>query len=168
LLGFTSGSSLSAGQFFLNRDALEFNRLVNTVFNAQNAPYIFSGLLTQYSLKKQPEKNISYRKHDLFPPSKCLEILTDCEKVNSKIAREYLNREDGRLFFEPLPDPDEPWVPYPGLSKENAEEIVDFLFDKNPKLTVRLYHSLTEAKPDGPYLQDAKEILLPPLSKLIP
>jgi hypothetical protein len=152
----------------LDRDALEFNRLVNTVFNAQSTPYIFSGLLTQYSLKKQSEKKPSQRKHNLFPPSKCLEILNDCEKVNTKIAREYLGREDGRLFFDPLPDEDKAWEPYPGLSEETAEEIVNFLFDKNAQLTVRLYKALTEAKSDEPYLQEAKEILIPPLSKLSP
>lgn len=29
------------------------------------------------------------------------------------IARKYLGREDGRLFLEPLPDPDEPWTVRP-------------------------------------------------------
>ena len=167
---FTDDFSISENNFnpHLNRDALEFNRLVNTVFSAQSTPYIFSGLLTQYSLKKQSEENLSCRNNTLFPPSKCLEILTDCEKVNSKIAREYLGREDGRLFFDPLPDPDEPWEPYTGLSEETAEEIVNFLFDKNAHLTVRLYKSLAEAKSDEPYLQEAKEILIPPLSKITP
>jgi hypothetical protein len=167
---FTDDFSISENNFnpHLNRDALEFNRLVNTVFNAQSTPYIFSGLLTQYSLKKQREKNLSDKKDNLFSPSKCLKILTDCEKVNSKIAREYLGREDGRLFFDPLPDPDEPWEPYTELSEETAEEIVNFLFDKNAQLAVRLYKSLAEAKSNEPYLQEAKEILIPPLSKITP
>lgn len=29
------------------------------------------------------------------------------------IARKYLGREDGRMFLEPLPDPDEPWTAKP-------------------------------------------------------
>lgn len=29
------------------------------------------------------------------------------------IARKYLGRKDGRLFLDPLPDPDEPWTPQP-------------------------------------------------------
>lgn len=152
----------------LSRNALDFNRLLNTVFDDRSNPYIFSSLLTQYSLKEKPEDNLAFRNHGLFSPRKCREILAACENVNTKIAREYLGREDGRLFYEQLPDQDEPWKPYPGLSQEKAEEIVNFLFDKTLQLTVRLYHALTEAVSDEPYLQKAKEILLPPLSNVIP
>lgn len=151
----------------LSRNALDFNRLINTVFDDRYSPYIFNGVLTQFSLKEKPDDNLAFRNHGLFSPRKCREILAACENVNIKIAREYLGREDGRLFYEQPPDPDEPWEPYPGLSKEKAEEIVNFLFDKTPQLTVRLYHALTEAVSEEPYLQKAKEILIPPLTKVI-
>jgi len=151
----------------LSRNALDFNRLVNTVFDDRSSPYIFNSVLTQFSLVEKPDNNVAFRNHGLFSPGKCREILTACENVNTKIAREYLGREDGRLFYEQPPDPDEPWEPYPGLSQEKAEEIVSFLFDKTPQLTVRLYHALTKAVSDEPYLQKAKEILLPPLSNVI-
>lgn len=152
----------------LSRNALDFNRLLNTVFDDRSNPYIFSSLLTQYSLKEKPEDNLAFRNYGLFSPRKCREILAACENVNTKIAREYLGREDGRLFYEQPPDPDEAWEPYPGLSVEKAEEIVHFLFEKQPDLAVRLYHALTEAVSDEPYLQKAKEILLPPLSNVTP
>ena len=32
------------------------------------------------------------------------------------VARQYLGLEDGILFHEPLPDPDEHWEPYDGLT----------------------------------------------------
>jgi hypothetical protein len=106
--------------------------------------------------------------HGLFSPRKCNEILDACKNVNATIAREYLGREDGRLFYEKPPDPDGPWEPYPGLSLEKAEEIIQFIFKKQPDLAVRLYDALTGTISDEPYLKEAKDILLPPLRNLIP
>lgn len=151
----------------LSRNALEFNRLLNTVFDAGSNPYIFNNPLTQYSLKEKTENHIALHEHELFSPRKRREILDACENVNSKIAREYLGREDGRLFYEQPPDPDEPWEPYPGLSKEITEKIVKFLFDKNAQLTIKLYKILSEADSEEPNLQKAKEIILPLLAECI-
>ena len=152
----------------LSLNALEFNRLVNTVFDDRSSPYIFNSVLTQFSLKEKPEDNLAFRNHGLFSPCKRWEILAACENVNNTIAREYLGRENGRLFYVQPPNPDELWEPYPGLSLEKAEEIIRFIFKKQPDMAVRLYHALKEAVSDEPYLQNAKEILLTPLSKVIP
>lgn len=49
------------------------------------------------------------------------------------IAREYLGRSDGMLFYEPLPDPAEPWKKPPAPDPVKlVEETVKALVDKAP------------------------------------
>jgi hypothetical protein len=57
-------------------------------------------------------------KQRLLSPQQRREIIAMSEESNAKIAREYLNRSDGRLFYAALPDLDEPWIPYEGLTVE--------------------------------------------------
>jgi len=65
--------------------------------------------------------NKKLKKRDYLSPEERREILIQCEKTNQRVAREYLGREDGKLFLEPWPDPDDSWEPYEGLS---IEEII--------------------------------------------
>jgi hypothetical protein len=44
-----------------------------------------------------------------------------CER---EIARKFMGREDGRIFLDPLPDPNMAWEPYQGLSMEKAMPII--------------------------------------------
>lgn len=74
------------------------------------------------------EINRRYRtdeKRHMLSPEQRLEILTRFAESNARVAREYLERPDGRLFFAPLPDPDEPWTPYEGLT---VQQIVPIFF----------------------------------------
>ncbi len=59
-----------------------------------------------------------------IPPEKRLAILEGCEEFNAKVAREYLGREDGVLFREPWPSPDEPHQPYSGMTLEKLVPIL--------------------------------------------
>lgn len=63
---------------------------------------------------------IDRKKYSLFSPKWRRETLQHFEENNARIAREFLNRADGRLFYEPLPDQDGVWEPYPGLSQETV------------------------------------------------
>ena len=63
-------------------------------------------------------------KQHLLSPQQRREIIAKYEESNTKVAREYLGREDGRLFYAPLPDPDEPWEPYEGLTVEKVVPIL--------------------------------------------
>ncbi len=151
----------------LSRDALEFNRLINTVFDHQTSPYVFSSVLTQYTLYEMKKYGSDKREQGLFAPQKCCEVLAKCEEVNRTIAREYLGREDGRLFYDEPPAADESWEPYPGLSEEKAEDIIRFIFENNPQLAQRLYRAFAEAEGSDPYLLEAKRVLLPSLQKVL-
>ncbi|MBK1723533.1 hypothetical protein CKO23_14965 [Thiocystis violacea] len=50
-------------------------------------------------------------KQSTLSPGRRLELIEENAADYAYIAREYMGREDGRLFYDPLPDPDEPWEP---------------------------------------------------------
>ena len=80
--------------------------------------------------------------YQILSPREKLEILKFCDEDNQFIAREYLGREDGRLFYEPWPSEDETWQPYAGLTLERyipiATQIEFSLYQKNQQLTGEL------------------------------
>ena len=50
-----------------------------------------------------------YADFSLISPVRCIDILKECDPGNREIAVRYLNREDGRLFYDPWPNPDAPF-----------------------------------------------------------
>jgi hypothetical protein len=69
-------------------------------------------------------RNEPFESHSILSPAERLEILNEYENSNQLVARNYLAREDGRLFYEPWPNIDETWEPYEGLTLERAVPIV--------------------------------------------
>jgi hypothetical protein len=122
----------------LSVDLTEFLRL------ASGSPEIdqeFRDKLYRILVKLNIDNKTS-RKRDYLSPEERREILMQCEKTNQRVAREYLGREDGKLFLEPWPDPDDPWEPYEGLSIEEVIPIfIRVLFtihqDLNKKVRIR-------------------------------
>lgn len=49
-------------------------------------------------------------------PRARIRILERFEESNRRVAREFLGRQDGVLFREPWPSPDEPYEPYGGMT----------------------------------------------------
>jgi len=150
----------------LSRDALEFNRMLNTVFDNQSSPYLFSNVLTQFTLHEKKIGSNQSHDYDLFSPRVQNDILSACDDVNKTIAQEYLGRADG-LFYDPVPCIDEPWEGYAGLSSEKAEEIVRFILEKTPDLAEKIHRAFIDTKDNGPYLREAKLLLLPVLRKVV-
>ncbi len=64
-----------------------------------------------------------YERYDLLSPQERIIILEKYEVMTQAIAREFLGREDGKLFYEPWPDVHEPWEPYEGLTVEKIVPI---------------------------------------------
>ncbi len=58
--------------------------------------------------------------YDPLSPQLRREIMDCFQADNEGVAREFLNRADGRLFYEPLPNRDAPWEPYSGLPIEKV------------------------------------------------
>ena len=95
----------------------------------------------------------------------------DLKKVEtdySIIASEFLGRKDGRLFYDPLPDPNELWQPYPGLRPEKAEVISQFLYKRHPNMIKSVYQRLSSAEYEKKeYITEARDTLIPPLERVL-
>lgn len=63
----------------------------------------------------------------LLSPKQRIAFLKYYEASNQAVARDYLNRPDGKLYLEPWPDPDESWEPYTGLG---ADKVSPLLLDQ--------------------------------------
>lgn len=104
-----------------SRDVLEYLHLTKDLAEGVHDNTLFD--LVFESLGKNYQK-LPFEKYDFLSPSQQIEILDKYAEMNRKIAVEFLGREDGRLFLEPYPDPNEPWTPYPGLSVEALAQIL--------------------------------------------
>jgi len=62
----------------------------------------------------------SFKSYSFLSPTEKISVLTRYESANQTIAREFLGRDDGVLFYEPWPEPNEPWEPYGGLTVEKV------------------------------------------------
>lgn len=76
-------------------------------------------------------------------PRERREVISRYEESNARVAREYLHREDGRLFLAPVPSPDEPFVPFTGLTVEDLVPIVTQLLHQ---VDDRHKHQLAKVK----------------------
>lgn len=81
----------------------------------------------------------------LFSPRDQLELLGQYTGVNETIAREYLGRADGRLFYDPLPDDNGQWRPCEGLSPADARLINEHLMQHHPYVLYRVIDGLIES-----------------------
>lgn len=63
-------------------------------------------------------------KQNLLSPKARIEILENYQGSNQHIAREYLGRDDGHLFYDPWPAPDDPWEPPRSITAEDLAPII--------------------------------------------
>jgi len=84
-----------------------------------------------------------YKNHGLLSPRQRFDILQNYQASNEKIAREYLGRSDGKLFYEALPDPNQTWQAPPKLDVALAEEITQTIYRQQKELVLKLYKHLS-------------------------
>jgi hypothetical protein len=89
--------------------------------------------------------------YEILSPEDRIEILKKYEASNQMLAREYLNRDDGRLFYEPWPDIGENSHSYPGMSVETLTpiltKILHHLYKQHENLNTA-YQELAERQKD--------------------
>ncbi len=122
----TEETNLSLNLGF-NRDVLEVLNLCHELYKDVHDNDLFDLFTTLLddSFKKQP-----FEKYSLLSPRQRYDIINMNLPYEKEIASKYLKRENGKIFFEPLPDPEEHWVPYDGLNLEKAIPIIVRLIDK--------------------------------------
>jgi len=103
-----------------NRDVIEILAL-NKSFNKN----IHDNTLLNFFYTHLPEtyQKKPYEHYDFLSPEERINILRKYDEMNQTIACEFLGREDGRLFYEPWPDPHDSWKPYEGLTVEKIVPI---------------------------------------------
>ena len=89
----------------LNRDALLFKRMVNASGSGPRTKAAFTGPLLRYSQGQSGQGARFAVEHGLLTPAERWAIHVRHKDRNAVIAREYLDREDGRLFFDQPPPP---------------------------------------------------------------
>jgi hypothetical protein len=115
----------------LHRVALEYKRLVNHLPLPPNEQFAAIEPLRQAgALLEEDGRQTDF----IFSPEKRLSVVEKCQPFYSRIAREYLGRSDGVLFYEPLPDRRADWRPYPELRPEDAVRINQFLASAHPEV----------------------------------
>lgn len=107
----------------VDMDTIETVRLLNNLSIPRRQ---VRGILKR--LQKFPTSRTNPDKlHSLLSPKESLDIIKRFDKGNMNIAKEYLGRENGMLFKDPLPDPIAQWTPYPGLTAEKTMQILLWL-----------------------------------------
>jgi hypothetical protein len=88
-----------------------------------------SSILQNYFANALPKeyKKSPFEKYSLISPRKRLEILNQYEPMNRYIARNFLMREDGRLFYEPWPSAEDHWNQSAGLTVEKMVPVFSYL-----------------------------------------
>ncbi|MBN1883555.1 MAG: hypothetical protein JW885_15415 [Deltaproteobacteria bacterium] len=148
-------------------DDLEYKRMINMLNLEKKQTKSFMAPLIMHSSSKRGTEKVFLRNQDFLSPQEHLDIIERFAETNATIAREYLGRADGQLFYDPLPDPDEPWEPYPGLSEEKVVEITRFITDHSshniPVLKDGIIKGLSS---DDKKVKEAAKILSPALPEL--
>ncbi|MEN6309430.1 MAG: hypothetical protein ABFD91_16910, partial [Anaerohalosphaeraceae bacterium] len=125
----------------LSRSAMAYIQLMHGLNLIGDMRDRLIGVLLKYSITAGQESEDKSDKHGLLSPRERLTVIDKYARINEKVARTYLGREDGRLFYDALPDPQQEYVPYAGLSGETAGEITTFIRRIDPDL----YQSINRA-----------------------
>lgn len=108
----------------LSRDALEFLSLLSRNEEFQKTK-LHEGLYGMvYDILDNSYRKDPFESYEILSPRERIEILNEYESSNRMVAKTYLKREDGRLFYEPWPSPDAHWQRYEGLDLDRATPII--------------------------------------------
>ncbi|KHD08079.1 hypothetical protein PN36_16180 [Candidatus Thiomargarita nelsonii] len=89
------------------------------LLNRQSHLEIEQQLRLNWRLRNLPLE-MELQDYDPLSPQLRRKIMDCFQADNEAVAREYLGRRDGQLFYEPLPNMAAPWKPYSGLSIEKV------------------------------------------------
>jgi hypothetical protein len=117
----------------LDWDIIEFIRICNINFKDNK---MFHNFLMQFFEKN--EFPVTEKKYLLSPPER-RRILSLYEKSNMNVAKRYLGRDNATLFYDPLPDPNAPFVANPSLDVEKVVPILTkMLYDMDIRCNFHL------------------------------
>jgi hypothetical protein len=111
----------------MNRNVLEISRALNSMGIRGAEVFSFKWWLNDILSEEQSGTFVD---HSIISPADRLAILKGFKSGNEKIAREFLGRTDGQLFYDNLPDMDADWQPYSGVPPGDVAKMLAAMFDK--------------------------------------
>jgi len=106
----------------LGRDFVEYIRILNRR-NALLLPVFPREVVLEAALHEASSSERPASIAGWLSPAARRDLIAAFSEGNFAIGCDFLQRDDGRLFAEPLPDENENWSPYPGLTPEKATAI---------------------------------------------
>ena len=82
----------------LPNNAVEIKRHLNEVYPEGVPDFFYSAISEAYGMQSQT--SVFGKKTSMFSPELRREFMSQYEEGNARVAREYLGREDGRLFYD--------------------------------------------------------------------
>jgi len=104
-----------------NRDVVEVLHACQNLFTGvhdNHLFHLFTNLLGDEFSKKP------FESYQLLSPKKRLDLITQNLLYEKEIAQKFMGRENGKIFLEPLPESDDEWEPYQGLTLEKTIPII--------------------------------------------
>lgn len=109
-------------------EALEYMRLLNSLVRDRKKCRKIKTLLIDHAAALAGDTAASlFVDHFLLPPEQRQKILSRYADSNQRVARNYLGREDGRLFREPPPDDHLSPLPEVCLTDDKIREMTNML-----------------------------------------
>lgn len=146
----------------LSTSAMEFKRLLNNlIFNTKDSDR-FIRVLLDYSREEDSSSTEAFSSKSILPSHKRLELLRRSTKLNERIARDYLKRENGMLFYDPLPDVNEQSKVTQELTQAKIIDIAEFIVNKDPELMNYLFLTIHQGLiSENAQIKNAAEKLQP-------
>ncbi len=119
---FTAASSVNVT---IETELIEFLRIANGLGLSKNEHAMLLHALTEIS--RRGDKSELLHKRNVFSPEERRMLLEALEEENEELARTFLGRPDGRLFYAPPPSDDTTWTPM-ALSVESLAQIISALW----------------------------------------
>ena len=129
----------------LGRDETYFKKLCNDI------GFVSAGIhgLNQTLVEHTKIALLASNNDTLMSPAERTDLVRKYSVVNAAIATEYMGRESGVLFLDPLPDTGESWEPYGGLSVEALSDLWRFIGKHYPETINLLEGEISSALTSG-------------------
>ena len=124
-----------ASNIGFNRDVIEILHYCRGLFSGVHDNHLFHlfAQLLGDEFQKKP-----FEDYSLLPPKERLNIIQSNLLYEQQIAKKFMGRSDNKIFYDPLPNPDDKYEPYSGLTLEKALPIIIKMIDKNNRLITNL------------------------------
>jgi hypothetical protein len=117
----------------LNASAVSYKLQLYRTISDPSKVALFNDALLSYSASSEGSDSRIFASQPLLSAESCNDIIQRCGATNDFIAREYLGRDDGILFFDPLPSSKDSWAK-PGLTPDEAQKITQYVVSFTPEL----------------------------------